>query len=103
MRIHFSDKPRHAIELFHAPLVASGRAGCEVALLPIEQFPECVHCDLDYRVGRLGCDSEIALRIKVEVNARLLRQSRFDLSRDRVSKHFVRARLDGAEHLPNDI
>jgi hypothetical protein len=31
-----SDKPRHAIELFNAPLVASGRAGCEVTLLLIE-------------------------------------------------------------------
>jgi hypothetical protein len=31
-----SDKPRHAIELFDAPLVASGRAGCEVTLLLIE-------------------------------------------------------------------
>ena len=32
----FFDKPRHAVKLLDAPLIASGRAGCEVALLPIE-------------------------------------------------------------------
>jgi hypothetical protein len=50
------------------------------------------------RLGR-----EIALRIKVEVKARLLRKSRFDSSRNLVSEHLVPAGLDGAEHLPNDI
>jgi hypothetical protein len=59
--------------------------------------------DLDYDAGRLGYAREIALRIKVEVNAGLIRQSCFDLSRHLVNEYLIAARFDGADHLANDI